>query len=206
MMSTDNQKFLILELTALAVYLGATVEDQRVEMYAQDLAEYDLQKVVQTLRTFRRTATFFPKMAEILELLEGTDQDEATRAWYRLRNLKGPRAFQVEELNNAISYRCFLEMGGPEFFGTWDFQTEDFKIKRFVELYKLHKRELRANAALAIEWIEGDAQAKKTLDRLLAPPNPPLGPRRLPEERPEELKTLLSGLGYERTPESRGDG
>jgi hypothetical protein len=54
---------------------------QRVEIYARALAEYSIEVIAAAVDAAIRTLKFFPKPAELIELIEGSPDDQAEHAW-----------------------------------------------------------------------------------------------------------------------------
>jgi hypothetical protein len=54
---------------------------QRVEIYFRALAAYPIDRIVDAVEEAVRTLKFFPKPAELIELIEGSPEDQAEHAW-----------------------------------------------------------------------------------------------------------------------------
>jgi hypothetical protein len=54
---------------------------QRVEIYARALAEYPIEIIAAAVDEGIRRLRFFPKPAELIELIEGSPDDQAEHSW-----------------------------------------------------------------------------------------------------------------------------
>jgi hypothetical protein len=54
---------------------------QRVEIYFRALAAWPIERIKDAVESAVRTLKFFPKPAELIELIEGSPDDQAEQAW-----------------------------------------------------------------------------------------------------------------------------
>lgn len=80
MKTEDVPKFAQLLLVMGEVY-SEQVSDTRLEAYRLVLGDYEFSVVEAAMRRAMRTLKFFPKPAEIVELIEGGQSDRAAMAW-----------------------------------------------------------------------------------------------------------------------------
>jgi hypothetical protein len=76
------------DLEAFASLMAVLVEvfdkkptPQRVEIYARALAAYPIERIAAAVEEAVRTLKFYPKPAELIELIEGLPDDRAEHAW-----------------------------------------------------------------------------------------------------------------------------
>jgi hypothetical protein len=55
------------ELTNLSMVMGQKQEEKRIMLYTEELALFDFNSVIKSIREMRRTSKFFPSLAEIIE-------------------------------------------------------------------------------------------------------------------------------------------
>lgn len=123
---------------ALGLAFQSEVPDVKAAVYFEALSEFDLDRVLAALRQSVKTCEFFPKVVEIIRLIEGTDVD----AWETLvAEIRRVGYLGTPQLDNvtlqtvrslAGSWRALCERlpaDGPEHLG-WR--------KRFAEAYALH--------------------------------------------------------------------
>ena len=68
-------------ITTLAVEHDKEVPDQRVKIWWAELKQYPIEAIEAAFRNLLRTSKFFPKLAEIIEAIEGCTSDRALVAW-----------------------------------------------------------------------------------------------------------------------------
>lgn len=152
-MTADEQDALLDRLTAMAEYYERPKSDAQLMLYVQGLADLPFPGVAGALSVLLKTSTFFPKIAEIRELVGGDVEAQAEDAWAELhgeiRRVGSWRAPQLSaatwatvELLCGTWERCVATIGraeaGPEIQG-WQ--------KRWKESYghtagKLERGEL----------------------------------------------------------------
>lgn len=151
----DRQAFAEL-MVGLGETYGEPVSDARMEIYFAALADLDLAAVRLAATVHVRTSKFFPRPAEIRELVGGTVEDRAEIAWAGVVNLvrkhgwlgvdgRGkPPAFEDDATRRAAlelfgGWTALCEQlpgaGSPAFLGT---------AKQFKALYGAYARRERA--------------------------------------------------------------
>lgn len=76
----DKPRFAELML-ALSETFREPVSSIRAELYFDALAYLPIESVEQAVRLAVKSKTFFPKPAELIELVEGNDNEQAAEAW-----------------------------------------------------------------------------------------------------------------------------
>jgi hypothetical protein len=152
-MTNDEKKAFGVELALVAEAFGEALSPTRIEAYFLALAEYDLGAVRAALRQTIKTHKFFPKPAEIREVIEGGGtEDRSVLAWSRfLRAVERVGTYQSVDFGDPVLHATVEAMGG------W---TEQWKLERMDE------RELGYKRA---EFVRLYAALSKRGDTLSAP-------------------------------------
>ena len=139
-----------------------------IELYYRLLSDYPWERVKAALATAARTLKFFPKPAELIELIEGRTDDgteqEAFRAWQALLRAvrqqgswgKNPFEGEGSPLPPDQSRRLcdVLEMlGGWEAACQWDVRDYHRILPQFVRVYTALARERLPQAKEGTEVI-----------------------------------------------------
>lgn len=116
-------------IKAAALALDVQLSAERIALYFEDLAEFPIDAVVAALAKARRAQVYagFPKPAEIIRRIEGTEQDRAEMAWRTfcqicteqgaypsLQITDGAMAFAIEHLGGWIGAQAKLAEASPE--------------------------------------------------------------------------------------------
>src|SRR5690606_33933929 len=117
-------------MLALSETFNEPVSETRAGMYFDALSELTIQEVEQAMRLSLRRSKFFPRPAELLELVSGSAEDQADEAWqsvinavrrvgaYRTPTLDDAAMDTVRRLFGTWSRACQqLPAGGPELLG-----------------------------------------------------------------------------------------
>lgn len=75
------------EISRTADAFNAEMTPGRIKTYFEDLEDLSLEAVIGALQCTRKTATFFPKIAELRKFAEGSVDDKAELAWRTLVDL-----------------------------------------------------------------------------------------------------------------------
>lgn len=81
MTDTDRERFMRALLTVGEVFGETLSSEPRNEAYFRILSDYDIAEVEAMMFAAMRTCKFFPKPAELIELLDGSPADRAEEAW-----------------------------------------------------------------------------------------------------------------------------
>lgn len=128
-------------LATLAVILGEDVSDQRLEAYLAVLSDLDGGAVENAIAKLSKTARFFPKPAEIRELIEDSANERAERAWVLLVEAAHKSGDRSAFFADMVLAQAMLDT-----FGTWIVAYESLirlspemmasKRKEFVAAYR----------------------------------------------------------------------
>lgn len=80
MIPADDANF-VRALLILGEAFGEQISETRIEAYRLVLEAYDIAAIEQATRKAMSTLKFFPKPAEIIEIIEGGSNDRAAMAW-----------------------------------------------------------------------------------------------------------------------------
>lgn len=138
MEKADDQKFAGL-MAMLSTALGKENTELKVEVYYGALKDFSIKDVEQAVYLAIKTLKFFPKIAELRELIEGDPESRALMAW---RIAVDERDYYHSiEFDDPIIHYCIVEL-----FGDWMSFCEKtldelkWEEKRFLNLYQLALR------------------------------------------------------------------
>ena len=121
----------------LATCFGETIGPVRIKIYLEHLEGYSVEAVAKAVYRAEHEYKWFPKISEIIALIESdgrTPEDRAEEAWFHLRWSKQGRAYNPEALDDPVVKRCFQAMGGHSIFGMWDVEVqEQWRKKEFLK-------------------------------------------------------------------------
>lgn len=158
MTGADVDRFSELML-ALSETFNEPFSETRAGLYLDALSNLSIEQVEQAVRLSLRRSKFFPRPAELLELVAGSAEDQADEAWqafvnavpsvgaYRRPNLDEATMDTVRRLFRTWPDACQrLPPGGPELLG-WR--------KAFIAAYQQSHRRREAAALLASPALAG---------------------------------------------------
>lgn len=155
----DKRKEIFKQLVALSVAMGSEQKPERLEFYAEQLKEFELQKVISAITKIARTNKFFPQLVEIIEPIRGLDAptdeiavmiaNEIIESLYRC----GSEAHAQQVLGEK--YPIVQRMGGWESLSRIDLSEIPATRAQLRELAKAYinrtKREMREDASIEFE-------------------------------------------------------
>lgn len=121
---------------------GEKIDKKRIEIYGERLKNYSDEDMKRAVGRCIDELKFFPKLAEIIEAIEGNTEDEAELAWISL----------LEKIENeghyqSVSFPNYPAIGAIiEAFGGWlkicdmKYEEEKWVKKEFIKLYPIIKR------------------------------------------------------------------
>jgi hypothetical protein len=83
-MTEQDRKAFDAALMGLAVIFDKTLSDQILDAYFSALARFDWERVNRGLNAALTACKFFPKPVELIELIEGSQDDHSAKAWQLL--------------------------------------------------------------------------------------------------------------------------
>lgn len=112
--------------------------------FFDDLAEYSFEAVDWAVRAHCRTQRFFPMLADIRALIDGTPEEQAAEAWgVVLEARKRYRAWRGVRFPNPVFHYAIRLMGGWEELCRVDEDQLYWRGKDFKELYITGMRKAR---------------------------------------------------------------
>lgn len=139
-MQSDDKRVFAAELALTAEVFGEQLSPTRIEAYFLALAEFDVDAVRAALRQSVKVSRFFPKPAEIREVIEGGGlEDKAVLAWSRfLRAVERVGTYQSVDFGDPVLHATVQAMGG--WLEQWRLERMDerelgYKRAEFVRLY-----------------------------------------------------------------------
>lgn len=136
---TDSEEF-GRRLVALAELFDATLTPVKVALYFEGLRDVSFERVAYALNAAVKTATFFPRPAELRQLALGDAEDAAEAAWMQLRD-----AMRIAGSYASVVLDATLGETVAAVFGTWpqlcaaDLSPEMWTAKRkeFGRVYRV---------------------------------------------------------------------
>ncbi len=198
------------ELALVAETFGATISSAHIEIYFRALNDLPLEQVRAAMDAACRRLRFFPKPVELRELITGSPDERAERAWTRVRQgiMRGVGGYRLIDFGDMALHATIDAMGGWARFYSLGFRgVEEVAIatarKEFLQLYSIfEKRGAPAStpAALCAASQPVFAEPLKLGDGFtepvvlapppaavvpaaLEPPKEPIGPERVRELR-----------------------
>ena len=129
--------------TAAEVFAEA-VSEARAQAYFIAMSPYPLQAVEHAWAESIRRCRFFPKPAELIEFIDGSDDDVAALAWTRVtRALEEIGTYETVDFQDSVLHRVILSMGGwSEMWRIQDLTAREHGFRRaeFIRLYHAIRR------------------------------------------------------------------
>ena len=154
MTSRDSVTFAT-ELTMVAEVFGEALSEPRLRAYYAALEEYAIEDVQAACRRAIKASRFFPKPADLIEILHGNLDDRAVYQWAQVMlRAKG----QPHEMD-AVAERAVALMGGWQEQIQWlrqihaTHRDEENQRRFFVQMYRAASQ----RAVGAILGLNGEA-------------------------------------------------
>lgn len=131
-------------LAALAEIFGEALSESRIEGYFLALQDLSLDALTASMAQAAKACKFFPKPAELIELVQGSKDDQAELAWRRLLNaLSLVGTYQTVDFQDAALHQTIQQLGGwAECWVIERMEPRDLSFKRqeFKQLYGVFQR------------------------------------------------------------------
>ena len=102
-------------------------------VYWADLSGYTDQQFEQAAIAHRRTGKFFPRIADLIELIDGTSKENAHEAW-------AAALIQLKDSANAkfspATAKAIRAIGAAQYLGQMSYKDLEFKKRDFIEVYE----------------------------------------------------------------------
>lgn len=108
-----SKKEFIQKLYTLSEILGDKITSERAEIYWDIFKDYSKEQLDKALNIIIKTSKFFPKPAEIIELIEGSLESKSTVAWEQVRKaIFEHGAYQSIIFADKVIHKVIDLMGG----------------------------------------------------------------------------------------------
>jgi hypothetical protein len=140
-------------VTTLATEYEKEISGQRIKIWWVELERYPIDFIEQAFKTLLRTNRFFPKLSEVIEILDGSAQDKAILAWRQVydavRNGESDRGTSLQFIDKAIQPAVRM-IGGWQRLRKMREDEVPFRQREFVAAYAAAQK----TAILDYEQIE----------------------------------------------------
>jgi len=139
MTENDGPRFLT-AFTGLCAYFDKPYSEILLDIYWRGLEELDIDQVESAFFSSIKTARFFPKIAEILESVDGGPEERAILAWEQLQEAvrRGGASESVLFVDSKITRTVEL-LGGWFQVCMWPIAELQFRRHEFLQTYKALK-------------------------------------------------------------------
>ena len=201
MIEQDRARFLRAMLT-LAETFGESISDQRIEAYFRVLGTYEIDEVEAMIGRAMRFCRYFPKPVELVEQLEGSEEDRAALAWLTfedaMRRVGQYRSVEFPT-DPAIAHAIQMMWGTwPDAVSAWIGASEpewQGQRKEFFAVYRSLRRSPKGSVILAgLHEFENRQTGHEALAELQRTECVMIGRDQLPTVEPKALEPY----GFER--------
>lgn len=130
------------EMAGLAEVFGEPVSEVRMQLYFEALSTFTLEEVRAAVRGAIRGCRFFPKPAELIEMLHGSSEDQAEVAWgLFLEALTRHGTYVSVDFGDPILHAVIqTQFGG--WHEAWQLTTDEtrFAHAEFLKLYRAFRK------------------------------------------------------------------
>ena len=156
-------------ITALSALFDREISEAVIEMYWVALDPYGDEETERAFQEAARRCKFFPKPAELIELIEGSSEDREALAWHAL-------LIGIARVGSKSSVR-FSDPAIHSVVETWGGWIQvcsmtardlQFREKDFKELYRMHSRR-DSHPEYLVGRTEADNRKRGFLDRIPKP-------------------------------------
>ena len=107
------------------------------QVYWGALAPFSDEQCDQAFNMALATCKFFPKPADLLEIIRGREQDKAVEAWMIVdRAMREHGTYASLNFGDPKILACIESLGGWEYLGTLDEREWAYKRKEFESMYR----------------------------------------------------------------------
>lgn len=112
-MTTEERMRIAVEVTQTAELFGEQMSEGRLTLYVNSIEYIPIDAAIWALREARRRCKFFPKPAEIHELIQGSPDDTAALAWTRfLRAISDVGTYTSVNFGDHALHATIEALGG----------------------------------------------------------------------------------------------
>ena len=100
-------------MMSIADYYKQKINPNFIDLYYQFLKNYPKDDVIRAFKTHTATSKFFPKINELLELIEGNPESKAMQAFSQLaKAVKSLGAYSSIKFTDPVLNKTVLDLGG----------------------------------------------------------------------------------------------
>ena len=183
MRDADSAAFAV-ALVAVAEVYAEALSQARIEAYFAALAPWDLASVLEALQRSVRACKFFPKPADLVELIEGDPKGRAELAWTRVvKATEHVGTYESVDFRDPAIHATVTALGGWTECWRWERLNPrelDMKAQEFKRLYAA----LRASGGDGPPRLTGLSEVEQVRAGHVLPGQREavvIGPRGLPE-------------------------
>jgi hypothetical protein len=116
----------------------------RVEVYWQGLRQFDLEDVKRAVRRGIETASFYPKVAELRQMIQGDAESMAVLAWREvMRTIDRVGTYCSVAFADPVIHFAIENLEGWTAIGQWTKEDSPYRERDFIRLYEIGiKREI----------------------------------------------------------------
>jgi len=119
-MSAKHQKMIQILLNSLALYIQIPVDKRQLEMYSEDLEDLSYGEITRAIKIYRiqgvKTFGKFPLPSQLIELVRGTNEDNALAAVERIfkavPKFGSYQSKEAEAFIGDVGWRTLASFGG----------------------------------------------------------------------------------------------
>ena len=131
-----NKKSFIKYMATLAVIFDKELTDALAEVYWQVLEPFSDEDCDKAFQKVMATSRFWPKPADFLEVLQGTEEEKAVNAWIEVdRAMKRIGTYSSVTFKDHVIHSVIETMGGWISLGETCSSEWKWKQKEFERLY-----------------------------------------------------------------------
>ncbi len=142
-MNTTTHQYIGQTVTGLAAIHGAELPEVAAALWLRFLDGYTIPQLKIAFERHGRRSRWMPKPAEIIAILEGTDEDsqerlkaDGERAWLAaVRAVGAVGMYNSPSFDDPATTQAIALMGGWPWFCQMDDRQEPFERNRFIALY-----------------------------------------------------------------------
>lgn len=152
------RKFAHLMVQVAEIY-GEKLSEIKIQLYFELLKEYPYEIIEGAFVSHTKLSKFFPKPADIIELIEGSPEDKSLQAWLFLVDLIERYGYYYTIIvNDPVFVATVEDLGGwMHICSTWKKSELVFREKEFREKFKFNLKHPRKIENKLTGYIESYA-------------------------------------------------
>lgn len=137
-----TKKDFMQNLFKLSAILDGNLTDPKAEIYWEILKEYADEEIKKAIISALKTCKFFPKPAEIIELIEGDKTDKSLLAWVKVKNaIERIGSYQSVIFDDPIIHVVIDILGGWQKICLTLIDDMKWVQKDFERLYQVYQNQ-----------------------------------------------------------------